>query len=231
MNQNKKRAWLLLLISVCVTAIFGAACSSKSGGGDGATGSPTATALSNCEVLWASPGTNAGHYDIYVVDAPLANWTTGDHSFDLTVGMETAAAFYDEYDDSVVPPTYLSRAISTNGTYSVVDSGGTDMGQQVTLTDSSGQIFYAINGSGVVGAMVGSGGTGNFQGVWSDPSMPDNPTPGMSGSQIVIKYMGNSVTVGTTITYALCYDASTSFAPKKPIDRIDAAIAHHHFGN
>ena len=144
--------------------------------------------------------------------------------------METSAAFYDEYDDSVTPHTYLSRAISTNGTYSVVDAGGTAAAQQVTFIDSSGQIFFAINGSGVVGMQVGSGGTGNFQGVWSDPSAPNNPTPGNPGSHINITWMGVPEVIGTTITYGLCYDASTTtFAPMKPNDRIDYAIGLHDF--
>ena len=227
MAQNNKRAWLMLLISLCVTSIFAAACT-KSGGGDSATASPTATVLTNCEILWASAGSTASHYDIYVVDAPIAAWTTGDHSFDLTVGMEISAAFYDEYESAT--KMYLGRAIATNGTYSVVDSGGTAAGQQVTFTDSSGQLFFAINGSGVVGMQVGSGGTGNFQGVWSDPSMPNTPTPGDSTSHINITYMGVPEVIGSTITYALCYDASTTtFAPMKPIDRIDYAIGLHDF--
>ncbi len=223
MIQKQKRAWLSLFIAVGTAGVMGAAaCSGGGGGGGSGSPSPSATTLTNCEVLWTHAGTAASHYDIYLIDAPLASWTTGDHSFDLTVGSETAAAFYDEYDFTM--KTYLSRAISTNGTYSVVASGGSAGGQPLTLTDAGGHSFYAINGSGVVGMLVGSGGAANFNGVFSDPKTPDSPTPG-TNSTVAITYNGVSETLGTpALAYALCYDATT-FAPMTFAERIDAALA------
>ena len=231
MNHDKKRAWLILLVLLCSAAIFASACASKSGGGDSATASPTATVLDYCQVLWSSPGTNAGHFDLYVVDAPLASWTTGDHNFDLTVGMEITALFYDEFDFSVTPHQYLSRAIATSGTYSVTAPGGTTAGQSIAFIDSSAQTFFAIDGSGNLGAQVGMGGTGNFgvgspAGVFSDPTMPNSPTPG--AGTINITYNSVPESIGT-FNYALCYDASApAFAPMRPIDRIDAALSQIH---
>lgn len=227
MTRSKNRS-LLALSLLCVTAAVIGSSAACSPGKRAGSASPTPTTLSHCQIVWASTGQTQGHYDLFVVDMPIADWTTGTKQYDRSVaGEEHEALFYDEYDPSVSPtPGYLSRAITTNGDFNVTVPTDTSPAASVSFVDSSGQLFWALDGSDNIGVQLGSGGTGNFVGVWSDPADGVDPTPG--AGTINITYNGTPVAVNGSpnayISYATCYDAGAAFAPLSAPERIQTEL-------
>lgn len=230
MTQSKKRSAFLLLLAGCCAAVVASACTAGSSKGKN-NASPTPTTLDHCQVVWASTGSSQGRYDLFVVDMPIADWTSGTKNYDISVpGSEHEAIFYNEYDANASPtPVYLSRGITTNGDFSVTVANGTTTGQSVGFVDSSGQLFWALDGQNNIGNMIGSNGTGNFTGVWSDPATGANPTPGVG--VINITYEGTQESVNgppnAFITYAVCYDAGGHFAPESSTERIETELRSH----
>ena len=204
---------LLLLALGAATLVPFSACSGTGGGDDDDDGTIEPT---HCQVLWSNIGTNAERYDVYVIDMPIDLWLTGTKTYTLDVSNEVVAIFYDEYD--FVNRVYSARAITTAGTFDIT-TVSTSAGQPVTLTDPGAQQFFDIDGGGEVGSLVGSGGIASFDGNWSDPDPDAGPDPGTGN--VVLTYMGDNLTIGTTyVNYALCYE-DDSFAPMSPAQRIE----------
>ncbi len=173
-------------------------------GGDDDGGGDNGDEVTDCQIFWASTGSNAGRYDIYILDMPIENWTSGEKGYGLTpTGKERLAYFFDEYD--VDSDEYVARAVTTGGTFSVT-TDSTAEGSAVALTDSGGQVFFEMDGDNVIGAQVGSGGAASFEGVWSDPDPDVLPTPG--DGQVILVYHGTSLTIGTHTLFGICYDRS-----------------------
>lgn len=214
-----------ILLAVALAALAPlAACSGGGGGGgddDDDTIDPT-----HCQILWSNLGSAADRYDLYVIDMPIEDWTTGEKIYTLDVSNEIVALFYDEYD--FVDRIYAARAITTAGTFNVTVNS-TSSGQPVQLADAGSQQFFDINGNEEVGMQVGSGGIASFDGSWSDldPDVPPDPGTG----SVVLTYEGDSLTIGQTtgtstafVNYAVCYE-NESFAPMSPWQRAEAIFS------
>ena len=219
-----QRRALFLAVATMSVAVA-AACSGGGGNGTGTsptpTGSPTPQTPDSCQIVWFSPdGTNPLLKDEFVVDAPIADWTSGPLTYTVNSPL---GVFFDNVDTSVTPATAQAAAETTAGTFTVTLANGTTSGGAISFSDTTNQIFYSLNlTTGVVGAKVASNGTGTFSGVWSDPR-PAAPVGG--NGNIVIFWQGSSRNIGGGGMYAQCYHASTF----SRFDRIlDAAARASH---
>lgn len=203
-----------------------AACS---GGGDGGDGGPTPTPTAfvpvGCQIVWINrdPPGQSDVIDYYLVDGPASVWTTGTHAYqqgDPTGATNLTGAFVDDYH---LPSGAIGQAmVATAGTFLLtVESVGVT-GSAVAFDDDTAQAYYLIDSAGNLAASQGTSGTGSFAGVWSAPDDPD-VTEG-SGT-VEVLFQGTNLTVGQTSTYALCYDAGSSFAPLSREARIREAGA------
>lgn len=200
-----KSRHLLLAVSLGAIAV---ACSG--GGGDdddsGTTPSPTPVAVDYCQVVWVSQEpivTTTTNYDIFLVDAPLASWTTGTKSYGVSAPGTFLGVFYDGRFDANEPAR--NAAVTTSGTFDLVLADGTTTDAGVEFEDTTTQTFFSLDqATGSVSSMTGTGGTGFFSGQWSNPdALP--VTPGEAGL-ITITYNGTSQQIGTSGIYAICYD-------------------------
>lgn len=216
MMRTFSRLFLLALGVAALAPVT--ACNGGGGGGDDdddGTIEPT-----HCQVLWSNLGTSQERYDVYVIDMPIEEWVTGEKTYTLDVSDEIVAIFYDEYD--FVDRIYASRAITTNGTFSVTVVS-TSSGQPITLNDPGAQQFFDIDGEGNINGLVGSGGIANFDGNWSNPDPDVAPDPG-TGS-VVLTYEGSTITIGTSfVNYAVCYE-NDSFAPMSATQRVETQFS------
>lgn len=223
---NRSSTFPLLLAAVASLAVGVAACSG--GGGDDG----TSNELTNCQIVWANQGSVSQRFDIYIVDMPIEDWTDGEKTYDITVpGSEIAAIYYDEL--ALVGSNaglYLSRGITTNGTFTVTATQGTNQGEPVTVTDDGNQLYFALDGNDNVGLERGNGGAANFIGVWSNPDPAMNPTPGQADGRAALDYdiegdgPRESLSIGSFTRYAVCYDVSPGFVPMSLHDRVVMAL-------
>lgn len=227
-RTNRLTTYSMFLAGAVSLAVGVAACS----GGGSANEDPPG--LTNCQIVWANQGSFAGRFDVYIIDMPIEAWTDGDKTYDTTIaGSEIAAIYYDEIalsgsNDGI----YLSRGITTAGTFSVTASQGTNQGEPVMVTDDGNQLYFALNGNDDIGLERGDGGAAAFTGVWSDPQTdpPVNPTPGQPGGRVTLNYdtSGNgtrsALSIGAFTRYAVCYDVSPGFAPVGVGDRVVKAL-------
>lgn len=157
------------------------------------------TGPTNCQVVWVSPGSVTERYDVYFVDMPIADWTSGTKSLQRVPGEQRVAVFAADYDFTT--SSYASRAMSTAGSITVT-VGGTADGDAVTVADAGGHVFFDADGSDVLGLEAGNGGAASFNGVWSPA---DAPVPGDVGGQAQLDYHSAPQTVGDYTRFAYCY--------------------------
>jgi hypothetical protein len=211
-RAHRRISLALSLAGLVAAAVIVGAC----GGGGGSSNpvaSPTPFNPTNCQVAWlTAAASQAGAYQVYVIDMPIANWTTGTKAFSPSAG-GNSATFYYELDLS----TSVAKAIghASSGSFAVT-AGGTTAGDSISVTDSAGVTLF--DATGLSGAVIASGGTGTFDGVWSDPSPNANPVFGSSSSAISVVYAGSSLSIGAQGSLGICYQQS-SFAPLTPLER------------
>lgn len=204
-----------LLLAATITAVVAgplAGCSGGGGDDDDDDGSPD---LNYCQILWSSAGENVDRYDVYIVDMPIEDWTTGQKEFQNGTNNQRVGLVYDEY--SFEEREWVSSAVTTGGTFNVT-VGSTSMGGLVQFSDDGLQYYFEVEGDGDLGVAIASGGQGVFNGVWSDPD-PDVAPTGGAGEVSIGYFGGDTVTIGGFINFAVCYDDSDGFAPSSAVER------------
>ncbi len=206
------RSELRVLLSLAGTAAVAVACAGGNGDDDD-TSSPTPTPVNvdYCQIVWVTQeppiavGTTT--YDIFLVDAPLGAWTTGTKSYGVSAPGTFVGVFYDGRETDTGPAR--NAAVTTSGSFGLVLANGTTTDAGVQWSDTSVQQFFALDqAAGTVGAFTGTGGTGSFDGVWSDPdTLPLTPGSGL----VTVVWMGTSLQLGVQGSYARCYDRPTTF--------------------
>lgn len=215
--------WVLLGVTVAAMAVAGAACSGESKSNAHPTPSPTPFNPTNCQIAWFTAEAAPGKYDVYVVDMPTADWTTGSKNF----GGTHNGIFYKGFDLSA--QVHTASALATAGTFMITVSSGTAVGESIAFNDPDAQGYV----TGVPGSVIGSGGIGTFHGVWSDPSPSGNPSFGAGTVSLV--YQTTSFTLGADATMAMCYsgtpfqsyDEAPLPVPLPGLERADEILAAH----
>lgn len=193
---------------ILAVAAWAPACSD--GGGPGADPfEPT-----DCTLLWyrARP---AGLFDVYKVEMPAAEWTVGTHTYD---GVERLGVFYygliDDDGDGVFE-AYQNAASATSGDLTLTSAEGTGDGDTVVFDDSVSQAYLAVGG-----VMLATGGTGNFDGVWSPHSLDDGEGDPIyaESSTIAIAYSGSNVQLGSVEygAYGYCWSDALAIRSSLP---------------
>lgn len=183
----------LLMVLVMVSLAVAAACS-KAGKTRSATppSSPTPEGT-QCQVLWSSSGSTPGSTNVFIVSGPLSSWTSGTHSFSGIPGEPAAYFYYSELETSN-GSSYLGAAEATTGSWSV--TGSATSGTLGLNLSSLGYSFFSIQSGGQLGAQVGQGGTGSFQG-----------SNGSGSGTVAITYLGSALAMGQT-TFQDCFSAA-----------------------
>lgn len=226
MIRTKRFSRFPMLLAGGISLAVGVAACSGGSAEDG-----NSNELTNCQVVWANQSL-AGRFDVYLVDMPIEDWTDGEKTYDVSVpGSEIAAIYYDEIALSGSNEgLYLSRAMTTSGTFSVTATQGTSQGEPVTVSDDGNQLYFELDGDENIGVERGDGGAASFTGIWSNPDPLINPTPGQAGGNVVLNYdvdgdgAREALTIGTYTRYAVCYDVSPGFAPPSLHDRVVMAL-------
>lgn len=221
-----KRSLLVLLGLIAVAAA--AACDGGDDDDDSsATPSPTNFVPVGCQIVWITqdPPGQSRYIDYYIVDAPVATWTNGSHVYsqgDATGATNVTGAFVDGFD--LVNRVHDAAMVATAGDFSISGLDAANplaAGNPVQFADSTGQTYFLLDTANNLGASQGTSGTGTFNGVWSQPDDPD-VTEG--AGTITIVFAGTSQTLGSDLTYALCYDEA-AFAPRSAVERVREAGA------
>ena len=160
---------------------------------------PTPTPqLTRCEVYWLSTnGAITADWDVFVVDAPITDFTTGDHPYD---SINRFGEFLSQYDPNT--GSYAAVAIASSGTYSLTVPAGTAIGSSIDFADASAETLYDAGGA-ALGAVIATGGDGTFTGTFSDFSAGGTLVPGSGSARIT--YGGVTRQLGTLGSYAGCY--------------------------
>lgn len=225
-RTNRLSTYALFLAGAVALSVGVAACSGGGGGGGEAAG------LTNCQIVWANQGSVSQRYDVYIIDMPIEAWTDGEKTYDVTVpGSEIAAIYYDEIAlTGSNEGLYLSRGITTAGTFSVTASQGTNQGEPVMVADDGSQLYFGLDGNDNIGSERGDGGVAAFTGVWSNPDPVSNPTPGQPGGRVTLNYdtsgtgARTALSIGSFTRYAVCYDVRAGFVPMSVSDRVVTAL-------
>ena len=194
-----------------VVAVSSAACSG--GGGDddddGSTPTPVFDA-DRCHIVWETDA--AGDLkDVYVLDAPVAAWVIGSSHQYSTSSSGFQAAFFGGLD--VASGEFETTAIVTTGTFAL-NLSGTQAGDGLSFDDADPQSLFAVDSAGNPAAFLGTGGAGEFGGLWSDP-YSQNVSPGNGAITVVLD--GTARTLGLDLSYGVCYTGGPIlFRPNHP---------------
>lgn len=209
----------LLALGAAALAPF-AACS---GGGGDDDDDDTTIEPTHCQILWSNIGSAQLRYDVFVVDMPIDEWSTGEKEYTIDTSNEVIAIFYDEYEFET--RVYAARAITTSGTFNVT-TVSTSAGSAVMLNDPGAQEFFDIDGENEIGNLVATGGAANFDGNWSDPDPEVPPDPGTGTATLTFVGTSGASIIGTSfVNYAVCYEEGSSFAPQSATQRVEAQFA------
>lgn len=194
----------LLATLAVVVVVSSAACSGGGGGGGGDDETPTPTPVfvaDRCQIVWEND-VSPSVVDLYLLDAPVGAWVlSSTHQYAFTTSGFFAAFFggldlnTGDFDTSVV---------ASAGTFALT-LNGTEAGRSVSFEDADVQALYTLDTAGNPLALAGTGGTGVFDGLWSDP-YSQNVTAG-NGS-VTVAFDGTSRTLGVDLSYAVCYTGS-----------------------
>lgn len=218
--MTRARQVLRLFSPLLFAMLAAASTASCSGGGgdDGDGGSPTPTPgpVTSCQLLWVTrdPPGQSDVVDYYLVDAPLSSWVSGDEAFylgDPDGITNVTGAWVDDYD--LVDREWAQAALATSGVFTLTLTSGADRvaaGMPVGFEDVLPQAYYLLGPGGELTSSIGPGGTGTFDGVWSDPASADVEE---GSGTITIAYFGSAMTLGVDLAYGKCYAASSAFAP------------------
>jgi hypothetical protein len=215
--------------SLLALALLGAAVAACSGGGgddDDDGGTPDPGSPTSCQIVWVTrdPPAQTDFFDYYVVDAPVASWETGDHSYflgDTTGATNVTGAWVDDYD--LVAREWTQAALATSGVFTLALGSGASPhapGVAVDFDDATPQEYYLLGSSDELTTAIGEAGTGSFLGEWSAPGSPDV----VEGSgTISIAHLGSDLTLGLDVAFAQCYGDASAFAPLSRIERVRLA--------
>lgn len=215
----RRSSAVLLAAALATIAVAGGACSGGSKSNAHPTPSPTPFTPTNCQIAWFTAEAAPGKYDVYVVDMPAADWTTGTKNY----GGTHNGIFYKGFDLSA--QVNAASALATAGTFMITVSSGIAVGESVAFSDPDPQGYV----TGVPGSVIGSGGVGTFHGVWSDPSPSGNPSFGAGTVSLV--WATTSFTLGQDATMGICYSGtafqSLEVTPLPALERADEMLAAH----
>ena len=185
-------------VALCAAAVAVPACS----GDDVSKARPNGPV---CQVLWASPGSLPGRYDIYLLEMAKEAWAQeGEHHFSIESGV--FGMFYDEYLDGPAGAEWETRAIATEGSFVVSTSLGDPYpGTPIVTTDDGNQSYLTLDDGDELGAQLATGGAGGFQGVWSTDGDVE-PEPGAGLVTIALGGTAQALELGTFARYAQCYE-------------------------
>lgn len=200
---------LLLVASTCALAAIAAACSDEAG--DPEEGLPITP--TRCAIYWARENffDDPASLDIFVVDQPLAAWTTGTGSYG-GVGLNIREGLFLHRTPDGSLTAALSVGKTTSGEFQLTVQG-TATGDTVSFVDGTAQLLVDAR-TETSPPMVGTGGQGSFSGVWSDPAADTSAEiDWASGATLTVTYLGSSFTLGGSelggmSAYAQCYDAN-----------------------
>lgn len=212
--MKKTRSMFLIALSVAALGVGVSACPGPKDDDD-----DTAGANTNCQIVWANSGSVSPRFDIYIVDMPIEQWVDG--SLEYNAEENRVAIFYNEL--LVASNAYLSRAITTAGSFSITATQGTAIGEPVTMNDDGSQLFFDLDANDASGVLVGSGGIANFSSNWSAPGALD-PDP---AARVSITYLNTPMTLGFYTSYAICYRREGAFAPEHVADRAARVLQEH----
>jgi hypothetical protein len=207
-----------------------AACS----GDDDDDGSDTPQPIdpTGCQIVWVTrdPPGQTNTFDYYLVDAPVISWETGDETYyvgDPTGAANVTGAWVDDYD--LVQREWEQAAVATSGVFTLTMGSGANPvapGVDVAFDDASPQDYFLLGANDELTVSIGNSGAGAFDGEWSVPGSPDVEE---GSGTITIAYFGSSLTLGTDVAFAQCYEEA-AFAPLTRAQRIrlagDAIGAH-----
>ena len=217
---------LLLVATMLSSMAVAAACTGDDDDDDGSSPSPTGSATPfdavGCQIVWISrdPPTQSNIIDYYVVDAPIGTWVTGTAQFfqgDTTGLTNVTGAFQNDFN--IATDTAVEAMVATSGEFQLTVAG-TGAGESVSFTDLVAQEYFLIDSAQNLAESQGDSGTGQFNGTWTPPGS----TTVVEGSGTIdILYRGSSLTMGQTLSYALCYDTGSSFTTMTREQRIREA--------
>jgi hypothetical protein len=187
-------------------------CSGDGGGGP----QPEPFEATHCAVLWYRARA-AGRFDLYKVEMPAADWTSGSHAYD---GTSRLGVFYYgllDADADGLFEQYEDAASATSGDFTIT-SGGLDDGDTVTFQDTQEQSYFGLGN-----VLVAVGGTGGFEGVWSSHEIEDGgASPAFAeDASIALAYSGSSLAFGSASygAFGYCWQdppPSSAFARWRP---------------
>ncbi len=224
MLRRGLRAALPITLALAVAA---GACSGDGDDDDGTDPTPEPTEFEpvGCQIVWVTrdPPDQTQVIDYYVLDAPAARWVTGTAGYfvgDPEGFTNVVGAFVDDYD--LASHVGAASILATSGSFvlTVNEDGPLAIGGEVAFADAQAQEYFLIDTAGNLSTSQGESGTGSFDGVWTDPASPDVEE---GQGTIEILYLGSTLTLGADVSYALCYDAGSSFAPATREQRIRMA--------
>lgn len=195
------RSTLFAATLLAVTAVSFAACSGDDDGGDGADPTPTpAFPADRCHIVWSTESEE--RTDLFVLDAPFANWVTSSSHALVTGTGGFRATYLGDYE--VGTDSAAVVAAVTTGTIAIATG---EPGPSVFL-DFENEVprpLFHVDTAGNPTAFAGSGGTGTFSGFWSDP-WSANVVPGSGTISVLVD--GTSRTLGSDVSYAVCYEVA-----------------------
>ena len=202
----------LLLATLLSSMAVAAACT---GDDDDDAGSPTPTGSAtpfdpvSCQIVWVNrdPPTQTNIIDYYVVDAPIGTWVMGTAEYfqgDTTGLNNITGAFVNGYN--IATDTEVEAMVATSGQFQLT-LADTDAGSPVSFSDLVAQEYFVIDSAANLAASQGNSGTGSFSGTWTPP---DSTTVVPGSGTIGVLYHGSSLTMGQSVSYALCRDAGSS---------------------
>lgn len=171
-----------------VAAIAAVSCSGDGGGGP----NPEPFEPTDCAVLWYRARA-AGRFDLYKVEMPAADWTTGTRAYD---GTSRLGVFYYgllDADADGLFEQWEDAASATSGDFTITVAGLQD-GDAVTFADTQAQSYVGLGG-----VLLAMGGTGGFAGVWSPHEIDEgaaDPTFAEDAS-MALAYSGSSLSFGS----------------------------------
>lgn len=166
--------------------------------------SPTPTPYPGtyCSVLWTTPGSAAGLFNMYEINMPAAMWTSGTRTFD---DVNVLGLYYRDFDP--IANDVVLFGYADGGTFDLTVAGR-QPGQTVTISDSSQQTY--LDAFGMVAGVIATGGEGSFTGVWSNPDSVGEDFPESAGADvgtgtIAIRDAAGNHTLGSTMAYGICF--------------------------
>lgn len=204
---------LLLAAFVSAAAALAGACSDETGDDD----DEVPITPTRCAIYWAreNPLDDPPSLDVFVVDQPLAAWTTGTGDYGgASFNARDGLFLYRTPDGSV--SAAFGAAKTTGGEFQLTVQG-TATGDSVSFVDGTAQVL--VDARTVTDPpAVGTGGQGSFTGIWSDPAADESSEiDWASGASMTVTYLGSSITLGGDAlggmsAYGQCYDEALNAA-------------------